>query len=100
MADRSIDDKSSDTLVAGLRLRVLDGEFNSPPSPPDLDFALLGLLGGSAVRCLPILGEHPRTGLGIARIAAHLDQSRDRFVLRPERVGVDDVAARVAHGPD
>ena len=34
MADRSIDDKSSDTLVAGLRLMVLDGEFDSPPSPP------------------------------------------------------------------
>src|SRR6478735_12338832 len=30
-----IDDKSSDTLVAGLRLMVLDGEFNSPPSPPE-----------------------------------------------------------------
>jgi hypothetical protein len=34
MADRSIDDKASDTLVAGLRLMVLDEEFDSPPSPP------------------------------------------------------------------
>ncbi len=29
-----VDDKPSDTLVAGLRLKVLDGEFDSPPSPP------------------------------------------------------------------
>src|SRR3954451_484212 len=35
MADRLIDDKTSDTLVAGLRLMVLDEEFNSPPSPPE-----------------------------------------------------------------
>src|SRR3954451_24135542 len=34
MADRSIDDKASDTLVAGLRLMVLDEEFDPPPSPP------------------------------------------------------------------
>jgi hypothetical protein len=35
MADRLIDDKTSDTLVAGLRLMVLDEEFDSPPSPPE-----------------------------------------------------------------
>ena len=31
-----VDNKPSDTLVAGLRLKVLDGEFDSPPSPPIL----------------------------------------------------------------
>jgi len=31
-----IDDKPSDTLVVGLRLNVLDEEFDSPPSPPNL----------------------------------------------------------------
>ena len=36
MAARRIDDKTSDTLVVGLRLMVLDEEFDSPPSPPDL----------------------------------------------------------------
>ena len=34
MGVRPVDDKSSDTLVAGPRRRVLDGEFDSPPSPP------------------------------------------------------------------
>src|SRR5688572_27528501 len=34
MVARQIDDKTSDTLVVGLRLMVLDEEFDSPPSPP------------------------------------------------------------------
>src|SRR5215210_5264099 len=34
MGARPVDDKASDTLVAGLRRRALDGEFDSPPSPP------------------------------------------------------------------
>ena len=34
MAARPVDDKPSDTLVAGLWRRALDGEFDSPPSPP------------------------------------------------------------------
>ena len=34
MPVRAVDDKPSDTLVVGLRRRVLDGEFDSPPSPP------------------------------------------------------------------
>jgi len=36
MLVRAVDDKPSDTLVVGFRLRVLDGEFDSPPSPPRL----------------------------------------------------------------
>jgi hypothetical protein len=36
MVARQIDDKTSETLVVGLRLMVLDEEFDSPPSPPDL----------------------------------------------------------------
>src|SRR5690349_473982 len=35
MADQSIDDKASDTLVVGLRLNALDEEFDPPPSPPN-----------------------------------------------------------------
>ena len=35
MVAREIDDKASDTLVVGLRLMVLDEEFDSPPSPPN-----------------------------------------------------------------
>jgi len=34
MVARPVDDKPSDTLVAGPWRRVLDGEFDSPPSPP------------------------------------------------------------------
>ena len=34
MGGRPVDDKPSDTLVVGFRRRVLDGEFDSPPSPP------------------------------------------------------------------
>jgi hypothetical protein len=36
MAARQIDDKASNTLVVGLRLMVLDEEFDPPPSPPNL----------------------------------------------------------------
>jgi hypothetical protein len=36
MVARLIDNKSSDTLVVGLRLMVLDEEFDPPPSPPIL----------------------------------------------------------------
>jgi hypothetical protein len=36
MVARALDDKASDTLVVGLRLMVLDGEFDPPPSPPAL----------------------------------------------------------------
>src|SRR4249919_3930934 len=36
MAVRPVDDKASDTLVVRLRLMVLDGEFDPPPSPPAL----------------------------------------------------------------
>jgi hypothetical protein len=36
MPDDGDDDKASDTLVVGLRLMVLDGEFDPPPSPPDM----------------------------------------------------------------
>ena len=35
MAARWLDDKSSDTLVVGLRLNALDEEFDPPPSPPN-----------------------------------------------------------------
>jgi hypothetical protein len=34
MPAAGFDDKASDTLVVGPRLKVLDGEFDSPPSPP------------------------------------------------------------------
>src|SRR2546427_9398220 len=34
MVARPVDDKASDTLVVGPWRRVLDGEFDSPPSPP------------------------------------------------------------------
>jgi hypothetical protein len=36
MPGRWIDNKASDTLVVGLRLMVLDEEFDPPPSPPFL----------------------------------------------------------------
>ena len=36
MPVRAVDDKASDTLVVGPWRMVLDGEFDSPPSPPCL----------------------------------------------------------------
>src|SRR3954452_18067063 len=35
MVARAVDDNPSDTLVVGSRQTVLDGEFDSPPSPPN-----------------------------------------------------------------
>jgi hypothetical protein len=37
-----VDDKTSDTLVAGPWSTVLDGEFDPPPSPPALIRADIG----------------------------------------------------------
>ncbi len=48
MGVRPFDDKSSDTLVVGSWRRVLDGEFDSPPSPP------LSFLCAAPGRTLPL----------------------------------------------
>src|SRR3954454_18542099 len=54
MGARAVDDKPSDTLVAGPWRRALDGEFDSPPSPPPILWRVL-------VRFADVSAEKPPT---------------------------------------
>src|SRR3979490_919559 len=55
MGDRPFDDKSSDTLVVGPWRRALDGEFDSPSSPPHvLPFARITVACPSMGSSLPM----------------------------------------------
>src|SRR5689334_1930338 len=96
MVARAVDDKPSDTLVVGSRQTVLDGEFDSPPSPPDdpASSARGGSAGGRFV-VLVAPREPARTGIDAPRrpveperelVEAHLDVRFRILVQEPIEV--------------
>src|SRR3982751_1750447 len=100
MGARPVDDKASDTLVAGLRRRALDGEFDSPPSPPALIKTRHRRTTAprSCVRAVPLRSRRGlRRGAGRVARAARADEhdTRDPRVVRVVGVLPDELPVLV-----